>query len=59
MRNYLVKWEIDADTDTPVDAATYAWRAMRRNGSIANVFEVIDKETGEVVSVDLEALKLS
>lgn len=55
MPNYLVKWEMDADTDTPLDAAKAAWASMRRKGSIANVFQVIDKETGEIVDVDLEA----
>jgi hypothetical protein len=42
---YLVRWEMDfEDVESPQQAAECAWEAMRRDGSIANVFEVIDEE---------------
>ncbi len=54
MPNYLVRWVIDADdAATPLAAAQSAWKAMRADGSIANFFTVVDKQSGETVDVDL------
>lgn len=54
MPRYLVTWEIDVlDATTPEDAAREAWETMRRTGSTANCFTVID-EHGDAVNVDLE-----
>lgn len=53
--NYRIIWEIDATDDdaaTPVEAALWAWRMMRGEGSTACVFTVMD-ESGESVSIDL------
>ena len=56
MPNYLVTWEFDAENvDTMLDAAEYAWEIMRKPGSQANVFTVIDKETRQSEQVDLSA----
>lgn len=54
---YLVRWEIDVDAaevDGPRGAADYAWAAMRRPGSIANVFTVVGPDGTHTVDLDLE-----
>lgn len=52
--SYHVSWEIDiASAENPVDAARQAWEAMRREGSIANVFMVQEEDTAEAIKVDL------
>lgn len=53
MKKYVVTWEIDAETDSPVDAAREAFNAMQRPGTEATVFEVKDQESGERYRVDL------
>lgn len=55
MADFLVTWSIDITADTPEAAAREAWRLMRNEGSIANVFDVFDG-TGEPVHVDLQEL---
>jgi hypothetical protein len=51
----VVRWEIDIeDPKSPLDAARRAWEAMRKSDSIANVFDVVNPETGVTVRVDLE-----
>lgn len=52
---YKVVWTIDVDADNPVAAAREAYGHMRRPGSLANVFEVIDNR-GNIVQVDLQEL---
>lgn len=52
---YLVTWQMDSDAASPVVAAQAAWADMRREDSIANVFEVRDR-AGHVVVVDLADL---
>ena len=52
-KHYRVTWEIDAECETPEEAALEAWSIMRRPGSMANVFVVFD-EQGESTKVDLE-----
>lgn len=43
MNDYVVEWSIDVeDVENPLAAAVEAWDAMRREGSIANAFEVSD-----------------
>ena len=40
---YRVKWEMDFDdAESAQEATVQAWNAMRREASIANVFEVIN-----------------
>lgn len=58
MPNYLVTWIIDADdVKNPVEAAKYAREAQIRKGTIATVFEVMNKDTREKTRVDLEEEK--
>jgi hypothetical protein len=40
---YLVKWEIDIDADSPLEAAKEALRIQRDPESIATVFKVNDR----------------
>jgi len=54
-REYLVRWEIDTEAVTPHEAAARAL-AVQRDGDPANtatIFEVTDKVTGMVTTVDL------
>lgn len=55
MPNYFVTWEIDIfDAENPRDAAEQAWGHMRREGSQACVFDVIECDSdGSKVRVDL------
>lgn len=53
MGKYLVTWEIDAETDSPVEAAKEAFNIMQRPGTEAVVFEVKDETSGERYRVDL------
>ena len=50
---YLVTWEIDIYADSPLEAAEKAWGHMRAPDSIANVFNVLDKD-GVGTIIDLE-----
>jgi hypothetical protein len=50
---YLVTWSIDSDAATPLEAARKAWEAVRRGGSMANVFEVRDR-SGSTTLIDLD-----
>lgn len=52
MKDFVVEWQIDIVAATPEAAARKAWAAMRRRGSIANSFDVIDQD-GEVHKIDL------
>lgn len=52
MAEFRVRWEFDADATDPADAARQAWEAMRRDGSIANVFDVTSAD-GATTRVDL------
>lgn len=52
---FLVTWTIDSDAETPEEAAQEAWAAMRRESSIANVFDVVD-HAGVVTTVDMDTL---
>lgn len=57
MPRYFVTWEIEVfDVATPEDAAREAWEHMRRPGSTANCFTVID-EHGDAVHVDLQEVE--
>ena len=51
-QHYLVIWEMDICAETPREAAEKAWGHMRAPDSIANVFNVIDKD-GVKTKVDL------
>ncbi|MEZ5846504.1 MAG: hypothetical protein R3C70_07120 [Geminicoccaceae bacterium] len=53
MPSYLVQWNIDVDADNPLRAAEQAWEIMRRHGSMANVFEVLDLENASSAHIDL------
>ena len=52
-QRYLVIWECDVYADSPREAAEKAWDHMRAPDSIANVFNVIDKNSAGTI-VDLE-----
>ncbi len=49
---YRVRWEIDVDAASPVEAARLALAEQRDLDSFAPVFEVTD-ESGELTVVDL------
>ena len=51
-QRYLVIWEMDIYADSPREAAEKAWGHMRAPDSIANVFNVLDKD-GVGTTVDL------
>jgi len=56
MTNFKVIWEIDTeDTDCPEEAANQALVVQRDPTSIANVFTVIDVDSGAAWRVDLNA----
>lgn len=48
-----VRWEIDIDADSPVEAARAALTIQRRTESIATVFVVTD-HNGHETTVDLQ-----
>lgn len=57
MAEFVVSWTIDAQASTPHEAAEYA-RTMQqtgRPGYWCGVFSVVNKETGEVHEIDLDA----
>jgi hypothetical protein len=54
MPNYLVIWRIDIETDTPAEAALAALAIQRKPDSWAVVFDVKDKASGAVTTIDLE-----
>ena len=43
MTNYLVRWEIEIDADSPAKAAEAALHIQRDSDSIATVFEVYQR----------------
>lgn len=54
LRNYVVRWEIDApDCDSPRTAAAWALNIQRNPSNMATVFDVQDEETGTITRVDL------
>lgn len=55
LKRYLVTWEIDIfDADSPREAAQQAFDAVRRPGTLATVFKVVEHDTGgEAISIDL------
>ena len=54
MVRWSVRWEIDDDMAvSPLDAAVRARAAQTREGTIATVFEVEDRRSGEIWVVDL------
>jgi len=50
---WLVRWEIDIETEDAVSAAKEAFDIQRDPNSIATVFDVIDEGTGVMTRVDL------
>ena len=48
-----VRWEIDVDADSPVDAARQALAIQRRLDSIATVFTVVE-DHGAETTIDLD-----
>jgi len=55
MKTYQVKWVIDVEAETALEAAKEAFRHMQEPGTTANVFGV--KEHGKykpTVTVDLQ-----
>ena len=54
-QRYLVTWEIDIYADSPREAAEKAWDHMRAPDSIANVFNVLDKNgVGTIIDLSEE-----
>src|SRR3954471_314343 len=53
MPEYTVTWTGTYNTDSPMQAAVEAWEAMRRRGSIANIFDVSDG-MGMTVRTDID-----
>jgi len=43
---YLITWEIEADAESPVDAAMEAWEAMKDPLCVGWTFTVLDRVTG-------------
>jgi len=55
MPTYTVTYQIDVDDDTPLEAARRVDDYMQRGiRCFEPVFEVIDNDTGESTSIDLE-----
>jgi len=55
MPGYVVTWSIDTENlPSPRKAAEFAWAALRRKESTADVFDVLDTGTGQITRVDLE-----
>jgi hypothetical protein len=52
MNDYRVTWTIDAEADSPREAAKFARRAQVRPGTWAVVFDVADAD-GNLTRVDL------
>lgn len=55
MPEFTVIWEIDLDELDAIAAAVAAKEIQEDNESIATVFRVINKQTGEEVMVDVAA----
>ena len=54
-QRYLVIWEMDIYAETPREAAEKAWGHMRASDSIANVFNVLDKDgVGTIIDLSEE-----
>jgi hypothetical protein len=53
MTTMRVRWEIDIDAKSPVDAARQALAIQRRAESTATVFTVVDAR-GQTTTVDLD-----
>jgi len=54
-KNYLVRWEINIDAATPLEAAKEAFRHVQEPGTTANVFSVREERKGaRSVRVDLQ-----
>jgi len=54
LKHYFLRWEIDIHAETAREAAEEALKIQRDPGSTATVFEVIDTETGDTTTIDLE-----
>ena len=52
IKDYVVTWEMEISADDPEAAARAALAAIKRRGSWANVFHVID-DNGVKTKVDL------
>lgn len=53
MKHYRVTWIVDVYAHTPDDAAREAYTMQTDKDTIATVYDVEDRETGETVAVDL------
>ncbi len=51
---FRVRWEIDLDAASPRDAAEQAWDVQKDPQTLPPVFEVVDRRSGIVHSIDLE-----
>jgi hypothetical protein len=53
-KTYRIEIAIDADGDSPAQAARRGWELMTQPDSLLPVCEVIDPDTGEKFEVDLQ-----
>jgi hypothetical protein len=53
MTQYCVRWEIELEADSPMDAAQEALRIHRDPESIATIFEVRDMDTRVQYAIDV------
>lgn len=53
MAEYIVRWEIQLDAETPKKAAERALEIQRDPASIATFFEVVKHSTREIKYIDL------
>lgn len=53
MTRYFVRWEIDIEADSPLEAAEDALGIQRDPDSVATCFDVTDMESGTSTFVDL------
>ena len=54
-RQYLISWFVDVEDDSPYEAARQALGMQRDPESIATIFTVRDKRSGESVCVDADS----
>lgn len=53
MKRYRVTWVIDVWAESAMDAAYQARDTQTRHDTFATVFDVEDRDTGDIVQMDL------
>jgi hypothetical protein len=49
---YIVRWEIELDANSPEEAAINAYNSISDQDTLATVFTVKNKRTKKVIAVD-------